>query len=244
MSAARPPAGARTAGEAEATPVRSAPDHGFLRAEICRVGRSLFERGLVHGSAGNISVRLPDGAGFLITPTDACLGFLAPERLALVDANGQQRAGDRASKTLALHRRIYAAAPEAGCVLHTHSHHLVSLSLRGVWRTDDIVPPITPYQVMKLGHVPLVPYLRPGAPAVGERVAALIAEHAARGQRLQAVLCERLGPQVWQADPAGAMAVLEELEETARLWLASGCTAAPLAPAAIEELRRDFGAPW
>ncbi len=97
------------------------------REEICRVGRSLFERGYVHASAGNISVRLDDG--HLTTPTDACLGFLQPERLARVDANGEQIGGDRASKTLALHRRIYAADPDARCVIHTHSTHLVALSL-------------------------------------------------------------------------------------------------------------------
>ncbi|MDH5331685.1 MAG: class II aldolase/adducin family protein, partial [Aquincola sp.] len=98
-------------------------DEDRLRDEICRVGASLFDRGYVHATAGNISVRLDDG--FLITPTDACLGFLDPARLARVDADGHQINGDRASKTLALHRRIYAAAPEARCVIHSHSTHLV-----------------------------------------------------------------------------------------------------------------------
>jgi ribulose-5-phosphate 4-epimerase/fuculose-1-phosphate aldolase len=100
-------------------------DEAFLREEICRVGRSLFDRGYVHATAGNISVRLADG--FLITPTDACLGQLDPARLARVDAAGQQTGGDRASKTLALHRRIYEAAPDAACVIHTHSTNLVAL---------------------------------------------------------------------------------------------------------------------
>ncbi|MFY9511513.1 MAG: class II aldolase/adducin family protein, partial [Rubrivivax sp.] len=141
------------------------------REEICRVGRSLFERGYAHATAGNISLQLDDGS-FLITPTDACLGTLQPERLAHVGADGVQRAGDRASKTLALHRRIYASAPEARCVIHTHSTHLVALTLQGVWSSDDILPPITPYYVMKVGHVPLIPYHRPGDPAAAELVAA------------------------------------------------------------------------
>ena len=98
------------------------------REEICRVGRSLFERGYVHASAGNISVRLPDG-GYLITPTDACLGTLDPARLAKVDEDGVQTSGDRASKTLTLHRRIYGADAQARCVIHTHSTHLVAVSL-------------------------------------------------------------------------------------------------------------------
>ena len=140
-------------------------DDGALREEICRVGRSLFERGYVHASAGNISVRLDDG--FLITPTDACLGTLEPARLARIDAPGQQTGGDRASKTLALHRRIYDSAPDARCVIHTHSTHLVALTLQGVWSADDILPPITPYFVMKVGHVPLIPYHRAGRPAGG-----------------------------------------------------------------------------
>ena len=128
-----------------------------LHQEICRVGRSMFERGLVHATAGNISVRLPAGQGFLITPTDACLGTLQPERLARVTEDGQQTDGDRASKTLALHRCIYAAEPQGQCVIHTHSSHLVALTLAGAWSTDTVLPPITPYVVMKVGRVPLRP---------------------------------------------------------------------------------------
>ncbi len=143
--------------------------HQDIRYEICRVGRSLFERGYVHATAGNISVRVDDG--FLITPTDACLGFLVPDRLSLVDEAGEPVSGDRPSKTIALHRRIYGADAKARCVIHTHSTHLVALTLAGPWHADDIVPPITPYYVMKVGHTPLVAYHRPGDPAVGELVA-------------------------------------------------------------------------
>lgn len=217
-----------------------------LREEICRVGRSLFQRGYVHGTTGNISARVAEDqrGGFLITPADASLGDLDPARLAWVGDDGAQRAGDRASKTLALHRRIYQAAPSAGCVLHTHSRHLVALTLRGVWRGSDILPPLTPYQVMKVGHVPLIPYYRPGDPAVAEQVARLIGEHAREGRTLRAVMCDRLGPQVWHETPSGAMAVLEELEETACLWLLGNDRAEPLDEARIDELRRHFGAQW
>ncbi len=213
-----------------------------LREEICRVGRSLFARGYAHATAGNISVRLEDG--FLITPTDACLGTLEPARLARLDAHGVQTSGDPASKTLALHRRIYAAAPEARCVIHTHSTHLVALTLEGVWSAQDILPPITPYFVMKVGHVPLIPYHRPGDPAAAALVAQRIQEMAQRGTPIRAVMLERLGPNVWHRSPAEASAVLEELEETARLW--RGCTPrpAPLTEAQIAELRQAFGARW
>ena len=208
-----------------------------LRETICQVGASLFARGYVHASAGNISVRLPDG-GYLITPTDACLGTLDPARLAAVDASGEQTAGDRASKTLALHRRIYTADPDAACIIHTHATHLVALTLAGVWTVDDIVPPITPYFVMKVGHVPLIPYHRPGDPAVAE----LVAQRITAGVPIRAVMLDRLGPNVWHRSPAEASAVLEELEETARLWLLT--RAAPLDAGQIEELRQHFGARW
>ena len=218
--------------------------HAALRGEICRVGRSLFERGYAHATAGNISVRLPGDAGYLITPTDACLGFLEPQRLAHVDAAGVQRAGDRASKTLALHRCIYAAAPEAHCVIHTHSTHLVALTLAGVWSEADILPPITPYYVMKVGHVPLIPYHRPGDPAAAARVAQAIEAAAARGTPLRAVMLERLGPNVWHSSPAEAMATLEELEETARLWMMCSPKPPPLTEAQLQQLREVFGARW
>ena len=213
-----------------------------LRDEICRVGRSLFERGYVHATAGNISVRLQDG--YLITPTDACLGTLDPARLARLDAQGVQTAGDRASKTLTLHRRIYEAAPQARCVIHTHSTHLVALTLQGVWSDDDILPPITPYFVMKVGHVPLIPYHRPGDPRVAELVAQRISAMAERGTPIRAVMLDRLGPNVWHDSTAQASAVLEELEETARLWLMCQPGPLPLGEPEIEELRRQFGASW
>ena len=211
-----------------------------LRAEICRVGRSLFERGYVHATAGNISARLDDGC-FLITPTDACLGLLQPDTLAKVDADGQQLSGQRASKTLSLHRQIYAADAQAGSVIHSHSTHLVALTLAGVWHADDILPPITPYYVMKVGHVPLIPYHCPGDAAVAELVAQAIA---ARPGMLRAVMLDRLGPNVWHRSPAQASAVLEELEETAKLWLLTDPKPAPLSDEQITELRARFGARW
>lgn len=212
------------------------------RAEIVRIGSSLFARGYVHASAGNISTRVGDG--HLITPTDAALGFLHPERLALVDARGGQVAGDRASKTLALHRRIYEADPTARFVVHTHSTHLVALTLAGVWSRDDVLPPITPYYVMKVGHVPLIPYHRPGDPRVADLVTARIADRAASGTPIRAVLLDRLGPVVWGPDAATALAVLEELEETARLWLLTDPRPEPLPAHALDELRTVFDAAW
>ena len=214
------------------------------REEICRVGRSLFERGYVHATAGNISVRLDDG--FLITPTDACLGFLDPATLAKVDLQGRQVGGAPASKTLLLHRRIYEAhAPLAAvprCVIHSHGTHCVALTLGDP--QGELLPPITPYFVMKVGHVPVVPYRRPGAAEVGDLVADLVARYAAAGTPLRAVMLTRLGPNVWHDSPGQAMAVLEELEETARLWAMASPKPQPLDAAALDELREAFGARW
>lgn len=213
------------------------------RAAICQVGRSLFERGYVHATAGNISVRLEDA--FLITPTDACLGLLEPAQLAKIDLQGMQISGERASKTLALHRQIYQAAcahdAATRCIIHTHSTHCVALSLgQG---EAELLPPITPYFVMKVGHVPMASYQRPGSTSIGAQVAALIHQYAAQGTPIRAVMLPRLGPNVWHDSPASAMALLEELEETARLMLlAPGAQA--LSVAQIDELRQSFGARW
>jgi ribulose-5-phosphate 4-epimerase/fuculose-1-phosphate aldolase len=218
------------------------------RDEICRVGRSLFERGYVHATAGNISVRLNEfqGGGYLITPTDACLGFLDPARLARVDSNARQLSGDLASKTMALHAQIYAAAShfdqKTSCVIHTHSAHCVALTLNP--GSAELLPALTPYFVMKVGHVPVVPYHRPGAPEVAQLVAEIIRRYGEAGTPIRAVMLERLGPNVWHESPAAAMATLEELEETARLVTLSASTLAPLTQTQIDELRRAFGARW
>jgi ribulose-5-phosphate 4-epimerase/fuculose-1-phosphate aldolase len=204
-----------------------------LREEICTVGRSLFGRGYTVGSAGNISARLDDG--WLITPTDACLGHLDPAQIAKVGLDGAWLSGDKPSKTLALHRKIYDRNPQANGVVHTHSTHLVALTLAGVWTQDNILPPITPYQVMKVGRVPLISYDRPGSAGVAEQVALL-------ADQVRAVMLERLGPVVWESSISKASYVLEELEETARLWLMTQPRPAPLSDAAVEELRAVFGA--
>src|SRR6266545_1032652 len=212
------------------------------REEICRVGRSLFERGYVHATAGNISVRLDEseGGGYLITPTDACLGFLEPARLARLDVSARQLSGDVASKTIALHMQIYAAAnqfdPKTCCVIHTHSTYCVALTLQP--RSAELLPALTPYFVMKVGHVPLISYHRPGAPEAVQLVAQIIRRYGEAGTPIRAVMLERLGPNVWHDSPAAAMATLEELEETARLALLNTSESGALTETQIDELRR------
>ena len=211
-----------------------------LRETICRIGESLFRRGYVHGTTGNISVRLQDGV--LITPTDACLGTLEPNTISKVGLDGRHESGARPSKTIVLHRRIYDADPSARCTIHTHSRHLVAASMAGRDHYGDLLPPITPYFVMKVGHVPLIPYAAPGAPTTADRVHAAITSAAEAGVPIRAVMLERLGPNVWHATPDGAMAVVEELEETAFLW--NSVHPEPLCPEEVQELRELFGARW
>ena len=182
----------------------------------------------------------------MITPTDACLGFLDPARLARLNADGQQTCGDTASKTIALHTRIYSAAaqfyPKTRCVIHTHSRHCVALSLRA--GGEELLPALTPYFVMKVGHVPLIAYHRPGDPAAAGQVGQAITRYGLKGTPIRAVMLARLGPNVWNDSPAAAMATLEELEETARLEWLGGAPVEPLTAAQIDELRVSFGARW
>jgi ribulose-5-phosphate 4-epimerase/fuculose-1-phosphate aldolase len=223
----------------------------IARDEICRIGKSLFDRSYVHASAGNISVRISDG--FLITPTDACLGFLDPTRLAKIDFHGRQISGDKASKTMALHSAIYNKArlfdEDTSCIIHTHSTHCVALTMEsGLASGEDIfselLPAISPYFVMKVGHVPTIPYASPGSVKTIELVEKAIEVYGRAGTPLRACMLTRLGPYVWHSSPASAMATLEELEETAKLFFLKKKLIEPLTDVQLNELRTAFAARW
>ena len=179
-----------------------------LRAEICLWGRSLFERGYTAGSSGNLSARLPDG--FLVTPTNSCLGFLEPERLAKLDFDGRHLSGDAPTKEVPLHMAFYEARPQAGGIVHLHSTYATALSCLEGLDPADTVPAITPYVVMRVDKVPLIAYTRPGSTAVKPLVAALAPQHAA-------VLLANHGPVVSAKTFRDAVFAAEELEETAKL---------------------------
>ncbi|EGO95103.1 MULTISPECIES: 3-oxo-tetronate 4-phosphate decarboxylase [Acidiphilium] len=182
-----------------------------LREAICRFGRSLFERGLTPGSSGNISVRLEDG-GWLCTPTDASLGFLDPARIARLDANRRLVSGDKPTKEIPLHDALYDTRPEAGAVVHLHSTHAVALSLLPEIDPAEALPPLTPYVMMRVGKVALVPFHVPGDPAVGDAIRGLAGKHSA-------VLLANHGPVVAGTSLQAAVFAMEELEETAKLHL-------------------------
>lgn len=225
-----------------------------LRDEMCRIGKSLFDRGYVHATAGNISVRLDDG--FLITPTDTCLGALDPARLARIDTNGAQVSGDKASKTIVLHTQIYNAATtyqaDTRCVIHTHSTYCVALTLNQPGQCAlpetllgaELLCAVTPYFVMKVGHVPLIPYYRPGAVEAAVAVADAIHRYGQADRPIRAVMLSRLGPNVWHDSPSAAMATLEELEETAKLVSKNQSLVSALTEPQLNELRQAFDVKW
>jgi ribulose-5-phosphate 4-epimerase/fuculose-1-phosphate aldolase len=205
-----------------------------LREEICRVGASLFNRGLTHGSTGNISLAVPDG-GWLMTPTGSSLGTLDPARLSKLDASGRLVAGDKPTKEAFLHTTMYAARPGTGAVVHLHSTHSVAVSvLDGVDHTDCL-PPMTAYYVMRVGALPLVPYYPPGDEALAEAVGKLAGKH-------HAMLLANHGPVVAGSGLSAAQDAIEELEETARLFLMLRHDKLRLlTPAQVTELRKRHG---
>jgi 3-dehydro-4-phosphotetronate decarboxylase len=181
-----------------------------LREEICRLGASLFERGLSFGSAGNISARIEDG--WLMTPTNVSLGRLDPARLSRLDANGRLVSGDPPTKETFLHRAMYEERQQTGAVVHLHSTHSVAVSVLADVDTANVLPPITAYYVMRVGRLPLVPYHPPGDLGLVEAVRKLASNH-------HAVLLANHGPVVAGSSLDAAANAIEELEETARLFL-------------------------
>ncbi len=204
-----------------------------LREDICRFARSLFERGLTPGSSGNISLRLDDG-GWLVTPTNASLGFLDPARLSRLDADGMLVAGDAPTKEIPLHRALYGSRPKAGAIVHLHSTHSVAVSMLPDIDPRAVLPPLTAYYLMRVGNTALVPYYRPGDPAVADAIRGLAGRYAA-------VLLANHGPVVAGETLEAAVFAVEELEETARLYLLlRGLNPRYLSPEQIADLTRTF----
>ncbi|APG94052.1 3-oxo-tetronate 4-phosphate decarboxylase [Sinorhizobium americanum] len=205
-----------------------------LREEIARLSKSLFDRGFSVGSAGNISAAVEDG--MLITPTNSCLGFLDPARISKLDGDGNHISGDKPSKEMFLHRAFYETRPQAGAVVHLHSTFATALSCVSDIDEDDCIPPITPYVVMRVGRVKLVPYFRPGDAGAGDLIRLL-------GGRYAAVLLANHGPVVSGRDIASAVYAAEELEETAKLLLLlRESPKRMLTRENVEELQTVFGA--
>ncbi|OJU09370.1 MAG: aldolase [Caulobacterales bacterium 68-7] len=204
-----------------------------LREDICRFGRSLFERGLTPGSSGNISVRLEDG--WLVTPTNASLGFLDPARLAKLDAEGRLISGDPPTKEVPLHTAVYETRGSAQAVVHLHSTHAVAASMLPGLNPEAALPPLTPYGLMRCGSTALLPYYRPGDPAVAGAIRGLAGKYAA-------VLLANHGPVVSGDSLEAAVFAMEELEETAKLFLLlQNLNPRALSPEQVRDLVKVFG---
>ncbi len=181
-----------------------------LREEIALLGRSIYERGLTHGSTGNVSAKLDDG--WLLTPTGSNLGRLDPARLAKLDWSGRLLSGDPPSKENFLHLAMYQERKTAGAVVHLHSIHSVAVSVLADVDADDVLPPLTAYYVMRVGRLPLVPYYAPGDLKLADAVRGFAGRH-------HAVLLANHGPVVAGSSLAAAADSVEELEATAKLFL-------------------------
>ena len=206
---------------------------GALREHMVMLGRSLFERGFGVGTSGNLSARVE--GGFLATPTNSCLGRLHPDRLSKLDLQGHHIAGDAPTKELPLHMAVYAARPKAGAVVHLHSTYATAVSCLGDVDQANALPPITAYQAMRFGRLPVVPYFRPGEP----EPARIIAPYAADAR---AMLLANHGSLVSEATLDAAVAVAEEVEESCKLFLMlRGSSLRTLSAEQLAELAAIFG---
>ena len=208
-----------------------------LREQICLLAKSLFDRGLTGGSTGNISARTDD-SGLLVSPTGTSFGRLDPARLTRFDVNGAQIDGDAPTKEMPLHAAFYETRQSAGAVVHLHSCHSVALSMMPDADADNFLPPLTPYAIMKLGKVKLLPFYLPGDPAMGEAVRGLA------GKR-SAVMLANHGPVVAGKDVEAACNAIEELEDTARLALMMrGFDAQSLSQEQVAQIVTKFDVEW
>ena len=209
----------------------------LLREQICLLAKSMFDRGLTGGSTGNISARTGDG-GLLVSPTGTSFGRLDPGTLSHFDADGRLIGGDPPTKEMPLHQAFYDTRSTAGAVVHLHSCHSVALSMLPDTDPDNFLPPLTPYGIMKLGRVKLLPFFMPGDPAMGEAVRGLA------GKR-SAVMLANHGPVVAGKDVEAACNAVEELEDTARLaMMLRGMNARALTDDQVRALVTKFDIEW
>jgi ribulose-5-phosphate 4-epimerase/fuculose-1-phosphate aldolase len=208
-----------------------------LRERICLLAKSMFDRGLTGGSTGNISARMPDG-GLLVSPTGTSFGRLDPARLSRFSREGRFLEGDPPTKEMPLHAAFYETRSTAGAVVHLHACHSVALSMLPDADEDNFLPPLTPYGIMKLGKVKLLPYFMPGDPAMGEAVRGLAG-------RRSAVMLANHGPVVAGKDVEAACNAIEELEDTARLALLTrGMNPRALTDRQVQKLVDTFDVEW
>ncbi|MCV2875042.1 aldolase [Rhodobacteraceae bacterium XHP0102] len=208
-----------------------------LREQICLLAKSMFDRGLTGGSTGNISARTEDG-GLLVSPTGSSFGRLDPAELSRFDAAGRHIGGLTPTKEMPLHSAFYETRKSAGAVVHLHSCHSVAWSMMPEIDPDNVLPPLTPYAIMKLGKVKLLPFFMPGDAAMGEALRSL-------GGKRSAVLLANHGPVVAGKDVEAACNAIEELEDTARLAIMMrGFDPKLLSPEQVRDVVTKFEVEW
>jgi 3-dehydro-4-phosphotetronate decarboxylase len=201
-----------------------------LREAIAAHGRSLFARGLSPGTSGNISARIK--GGFLMTPTNSSLGALDPARLSRLDGEGRHVDGDPPTKEVWLHLAMYAERPDAQAIVHLHSTHAVAVACMDNVDPEDVLPPLTPYYVMRVGRLPLVRYGRPGDESLAGEVRRLARDN-------HALLLANHGPIAAGPSLDAAASAIEEIEETAKLvLLLEGVPTRPLTAEQLADLRQ------
>lgn len=221
-----------TSAQTPTNPTKAHTAHNW-REQLCRLGLSLYQRGLTHGSTGNLSVRMSDGT-FLMTPTGSSLGTLDPARLSHLDAHGRHLSGDAPTKEAMLHLAMYQQRERCQAVVHLHSGHATALSVLKDVNPDDVLPPLTAYYVMRIGSLPLLPYHPPGDPALADAVRAYAGKH-------HALLLANHGPVVGGSSLSAAADAIEELEATAALHLRlHGRECSCLTPAQVAQLRKAY----
>jgi ribulose-5-phosphate 4-epimerase/fuculose-1-phosphate aldolase len=207
-----------------------------LREQIAEVGLNLYRRGLSPGSSGNISVRMEDN--WLVTPTNSSLGNLNPGNLSKLDWDGNLISGKKPSKEAFLHLAMYRKRPQSGAIVHLHSTFAAAVSCLDGLDSQSCIPPITPYFVMRVGKLPLLPYYPPGDKSLAQEIEKYAAKHSS-------VLLANHGPVVAGTDLKSAMYAAEELEETSKLMLLLyGQPIRTLDAAQLKQLRETFGAEW
>lgn len=207
-------------------------NESFLRSELVRLSRSLFDRSYSVGTAGNISIRLADG--FLMTPTNSSLGHLDASKISKLDKSGKHISGDKPSKEVFLHNAFYESRPQTGAVVHLHSSFATAISCLADTDPENCIPPVTPYVVMRVGPVKLVPYVHPGDAEAGDLIRSLNGKYAA-------ILLANHGPVVCGKDLHSAVHAAEELEETAKLLVTlQGQKIRYLTETAVSELNQRF----
>lgn len=207
-----------------------------LVGALIEAGRALVDAGLSPGSSGNLSAR--DGDRILMTGTGTSLGALSPGDIAVLGPDGARIAGPKPSKEVSLHLALYEKNPEHGAVVHVHSPSVVALACLAPWSEESAVPPLTPYALMRVGQVPLLPFAPPGDPAMGALVAA--SPHPFR-----AALLANHGAVVSGEDLSRAVDSAIELEEACRIALLTrGADRRLIAPEHVRAICDRAGMPW